>query len=495
MTLLTKDITYVPSSQRKALDIKEFGRNTTVNNFKINEDFYTVCHNAKDFIYKVYDKKIEDKSSGNTKEDYVNIFHEAMQGKPSAVQLIKKHLDEFVVDNGLRNTTYPKHYVSLIDGIFEEMFGMGPLSAFRLENDCEGAQVIGTDITFKRPWGWELQPFKFRSIEEVLELTQRFANMHSNTTLNEHTSPEMETRTHDNIRVSIMIPHRMHLEPVITLRKKVVRTLSLAQMVDYGTIPQEAVPIFESLAKFKLNSVIAGPPGCGKSTFLQVLLSHILYEDYKGKRIPERAKTVYAETFPEWDIRALNPASNVLHVLGSGEEFETVVTKALLRHDITRIAIGEIREHEVGLYKRASVQGIKQLMGTLHDLDPNAIPSIMADLYMQYYSNTSNHAAVQNAFSRNLHFAISMDEFPDEDTEKFVKKVTGIHLYDVDEKTKESLMFTIMEYHFESDSWSYQFDIPKRFANLAMKYNRKEFEVFIETLKELSEQTNFANVK
>lgn len=495
MTLLNESKSYIPSSNRKTLDIKEFSRSSTVSNFSINEDFYTVSKNAKKYIYDVYDKKIDERNTGNTKEDYVNIFHESMQGKPSAVNLIKRHLESYVVDNGLKNTVFPKHYPSLIDGIFEEGFGWGPLSAFRHVTDCEGAQVIGTDITFKRPWGYELQPFKFRSIEEVLELTQRFANMHSNTTLNEHTSPELETRTYDNIRVSVMIPHRTHIEPVITLRKKVVRSLSLKQMVEYGTIPEEAIPIFESLSKFKANSVIAGPPGCGKSTFLQVLLSNILYETFEGNKIPERLKTVYAETFPEWDIRTLNPSSNVIHVLGSGEEFETTVTKALLRHDISRIVIGEIREHEVGLYKRASVQGIKQLMGTLHDLDPTDIPEIMADIYMQYYSNASNHAAVQHAFNRNLHFAISMDEFKDDETNHFVKKVTGIHIYDVDERTKESMMFTIMEYDFENDSWTYEFNVPKRFAKLVMKYNRKEFDVFMNTLEKLSKKPAYANVR
>ncbi|MEK5217705.1 ATPase, T2SS/T4P/T4SS family [Psychrobacillus sp. FSL H8-0487] len=495
MTLLNKSNNYVPSSNRKSLDIKEFSRSSTVNKFAINEDFYTVCKNAKKYIYDVYDKKIDDRNNGNTKENYVNIFHESMQGVPSAVNLIKRHLESYVIDNGLRTTVYPRYYPSLIDGIFEEGFGWGPLSAFRQVPDCEGAQVIGMDITFKRPWGYELQPFKFRSLEDVLELTKRFANMNANTTINEHTSPEMETRTYDNIRVSVMIPHRTHLEPVITLRKQIVSSLSLNQMVEYGTIPQEAIPLFESLAKFKANSVIAGPPGCGKSTFLQVLLSNILYETFEGKKIPERIKTVYAETFPEWDIRKLNPLSNVLHILGSGEEFETVVTKALLRHDISRIVIGEIREHEVGLYKRASVQGIKQLMGTLHDLDPNAIPEILADLYMQYYSNTSNHAAVQHAFNRNLHFAISMDEFKDEETELLVKKVTGVHLYDVNEITKESKMFTIMEYDFQNDTWSYEFDVPKRFARMVMKYNRKEFDVFMTTLEKLSKKPTFANVK
>lgn len=485
---------YVPSSQRKALDIKEYSRISKDNKISVNDDFYTVCEKAKAYIYEVYDQKIDERNTGKTKEDYVNIYHEAMQGIPSSMNLIQGHIESFVIDNGLRHTAYPSPYPSLVEGIFEEVFGWGPLSAFRFEEDCEAAQVIGIDITFKRSWGYELQPFKFRNIEQVEGLTQRFANMHSNTTLNRHTSPEIETRTYNDIRVSIMIADRTHIEPVITLRKKKVKSLTLKQMVDYGTIPAESVKLIECLSKFKVNSVIAGPPGCGKSTFLQVLLSNILYETYEGKRIPERIKTVYAETFPEWDVRALNPSSNVLHVLGSGQEFETVVTKALLRHDISRIVIGEIREHEVGLYKRASVQGIKQLMGTLHDLDPSNIPSIMTELYMQYYPNNSNHEMLQYMFSRNLHFAISMDEVFEETTNTYIKKVTGIHLYDVNERTKESLMYTIMDYDYLTNRWTYHNEIPERFKRMVIKYNRNDFEVFTNILKRLSEKTTLSTV-
>lgn len=486
MTLSTKNPAYQSPLERKQLDIKEFSRQETFNSGSNNEDFYSICQTAKEYVYKFYDKKIDEKNNGSTKEDYVNIFHEAMQGIPTAVSMVHRIIEEFLGEHGLRNTKYPDYYISLIDAIFEEEFGWGALSAFRYENECEGAQVIGTDITFKRSWGWETQPFKFRSVKKVMELTQRFANMHSKTSLNEHTSPELETRTHDNIRVSIMIPDRTHLEPIITLRKKLVRNLTLESMVKFGTIPEESIPLLQNIARFKVNSVVAGPPGCGKSTFLQVLLSNILYEDFQGQRIPERVKTVYAETFPEWDVRSLNPSSNVLHVLGSGAEFETVITKALLRHDISRIVIGEIREHEVGLFKRASVQGIKQLMGTLHDLDPENIPEILCNLYMQYYPNNMNHAAVQHTFNRNIHFAISMDEFPNNTNGILVKKVTGIHLYSVHEQTKELEVHTIMHYDFDTDSWGYANDIPVSFRKLVEKYNRQAYQQFAESLEKLS---------
>ncbi|MGA5691497.1 ATPase, T2SS/T4P/T4SS family [Cytobacillus pseudoceanisediminis] len=492
-------LTYIPPSQRKSLDIKKFKRQQEDNeSIQLRDiDFYTVCKQAKEYIYQIYDKKIEDKHSGETKEDYVNIFHNAMRGFPSSVNLIKKHLEDFIVENGLKDSSYPSYYLSLVDALFEEEFGWGPLSAYRYENDSEGAQVLGTDIKFKRSWGWEHQPFSFRNLDQVMELAQRFSNMDARTTLNEHSSPEMETRTHDNIRVSIMIPDRMHGEPVITLRKKVVRELSFQSLCKFGTIPDEAIPLFESLASFHLNSVIAGPPGCGKSTMLQAFLNYSLYEVRNGKKVPERVNTVYAETFPEWDVRKLHPSSNVLHVIGRGEEFEKIIASSILRHDISRIVIGEIREHEVGLYKRASLQGIKQVMGTLHDLDPFDIPSILSNLYMQYYPNGSDSKTIYEAFAKNIHLSVSMDEFlvKRDGAEQLEKKVTGIHLYDVDPLTKEVLMSTIMEYNLEENKWCYSDSLPAKFIRMIKKYNTGSYKKFVDTLSTLARNSQLVEMR
>lgn len=487
---------YTPPILRKSLDIKQYNRSEEGQFSLKNDDFYTIARETKDYIYKVYDKKIEQRVNGELKEDYVNIYHEAMLGIPSAVNLIKKHIEEFIIEEGLKNVSYPKYYKTLVDALFEEEFGWGPLSAFRYEEDLEGAQVLGTDIKFKRSDGWELQPFKFRNVQQVMDLAFRFSNMHSKTTLNEHSSPELETRTHDNIRVSIMIPGRMHGEPVITLRRKVLKELNFKMLAGFGTLPYEAIPLLESLARFSVNSVIAGPPGCGKSTLLQAFLNHALYEKVNGRKIPERVNTVYAEPFPEWDVRTLHPQTNVLHIIGKGEDFEKIVASSILRHDISRVVIGEIREHEVGLYKRASLQGIKQVMGTIHDLDPQDIPEIMSNIYMQYYSNGIKQEVLQKTFARNLHFSISMDEFMMEDNGRdfLAKKITGIHLYEADPESDTVKMYTIMNYDSIKDEWTYNSEMPSHFKRLISKYNRKSAEDFYKKLNSLETKSEAVGV-
>lgn len=483
-----KEKIYVSPSDRKSFDVKVLQKKDESNPFE-HDDFYAICDKARDFIYDFYDKKIAQKSKGEIEEDYVEIYHQATLGIPGPVKQIKKLIEGFLTEDGFNDTEYPSYYLSLKDGIFEEEFGWGPLSAFRQEKNCEGAQVIGVDITFKRSWGYETQPFSFRNIEKVLELTKRFSNSNETETLSSVMNPEIETKTHDEIRVSIMIPQRTFREPVITLRRKVITALSFEKQAELGTIPIEAIPLLKSLSRFSLNGIVAGPPGCGKSTMLHTLMHHALYELKDGKKVPARFKTVYAESYPEFDARDIHPKSNLIHVIAKGTDFEKVLMKSLLRQDITAIVVGEIREHEAGLFKRASVQGIKKLWGSLHDSDPLDIPRILTDLYLQYYSNSLNDESVYRTFVRNLHFSISMDEFLFEKNgiESLQKKVTGIHFYDIDTETKETKLFTILEYDVFNEKWHFNNEIPERIGRMVAKYNRREYIDFTDILQQLSE--------
>lgn len=492
------DFQYVSPSQRRLFDVKKYSKEqTAISALRGRDEFYELCAKAKQHVLNVYDKKVESASRNETEENYVEIYHNAMRGQLEAVNLIKKHIEDFTVNNGVRDVEYPSYYPSLTDGIFEEEFGWGPLSVFRFEEKIEGAQVLGTDIKFKRSWGWELQPFSFKNVERVYDLAQRFSNMHAKTTLDSILKPELETRTLDNIRVSIMIPERMHSEPVITLRRKTIADYSFEHLAKFGTFPKEVVPLLESLAKFQVNSIIAGPPGTGKSTLLQAFMNAMLYEYRDGKQIPERINTVYAEANPEFEPREQFPRTNVLHLVGRGQDFENTISSSILRHDISRVILGEIREHEVGLYRRAGLQGLKQVIGTLHDLDPVDIPEIMTNLYMQYLNNGLNPDAVYRTFARNLHYSISMDEYliaGNDEIESLQKRISSIQIYDYDMQHDQLHLYTIMEYRADMDIWHFSAKLPERFRRMMMKYHKKDFERFIGTLNQLEKDWPMGNV-
>lgn len=479
---------YISPSRRRALDVskyfaEKFGDDyqSSINSSTHQQRFFDLCEKAKRYLFQIYDKKVEVFGKNEKEENYVEIFHEALIGKPEATSMLKKHIEDYLKVHVLTDIEYPKYYTSLVEAIFEENFGWGPLSVWKRMPDSEGAQVLGTEIKFKNGDGWELQPFKFRNIKQVEELCGRFANISYRNLLNEHTKPELETVTYDNHRVSIMIPNLMYEEPVITLRRKVVTQYQLESIAEYGTMPFDSIDLFRALAKFNLNSIIAGAPGTGKSTFLQAILNEVLFEYKGGKRIPERYNSIYAESTAEFDIRKIFPTSNVLHIIGQGDDFMKKIGKTMLRHDIYRVVLGEIREHEVGLYYRSGLQGIKQVIGTMHDLDPRDIPEILSTLYVTYHPYQINPEQVYLTMARNLHFSISMDEFEEDGV--LVKRVTGIQFYDVE--NREVKMYPIMIYDYNERTWRYSSIIPTKIKRIVEKYRKKEWESFMQVLMEL----------
>ncbi|WP_214483771.1 ATPase, T2SS/T4P/T4SS family [Bacillus sp. SM2101] len=492
--------TYISPKERRTLDVRKLsveinrkqGADQTRKSDQFNE-FFSLCKDVKDHILSIYDKKIEENQNATTNENYVNLFHEAMIGVPSSVKFIKTHIESYISNHGFGDTPYPNYYLSLEDGVFEEKFGWGPLSVFKYQHNIEAAQVLGTDIKFKHKDGWRLQPFSFSDLIQVEEVVARFANTSSKNHLNKHTKPELETRTHEGFRVSIMIPERMHVLPLITLRRQTVKVHQLAKQVELGTIPVEATTLFKSLPKFKANGVIAGPPGCGKSSFLLTLLGEVLYEVNNGKKIPERINTIFGESSLEFAVNELFPKANINHVIGKGVEFEKVIPTSLLRHDVTRVVLQEIREHEVGLFQRSGIQGIKQILGTLHDKDPIDIPEILFSLYMMYYNSNVNPDQLYKMFARNIHYSITMDEFMQD--EELVKKVTGVQFYDFDTRTFELKMVKIMHYDEDSDSWTFNSSIPERMQRICQKYDKQNYLTFTEKLKELEKLSPMPDVE
>ncbi|OIJ09458.1 hypothetical protein BKP35_16520 [Anaerobacillus arseniciselenatis] len=451
---------YKSPKQRNKLDVVEHLNSLKEQKHSTYNSFYETCELTKEYIHEKYKDSVERDKHRN---DFVPIYHEAMIGKPNAVNIIKKDIQDYLSKNGYSQIQFPSYYPTLVDAIYEVTFGWGPLAVFKYRPEAEGIKAIGVDIKLKTTSGYERLDFTFRNLQEVEEICHRLSNIDKYNKLNRFNSPELETRTNEGYRVSIMIPDRKVGEPSITFRRQIVKKPSFEQQAELGTIPKEAIEIFEILALLEMNSTIAGPPQSGKSTMLMTFLKQFAYSGLG---------TLYCEKNPEFIVRDIFPRSDVDHVLADGEEFEKIVSASLLRQDITNVLIGEIREYEAGLYRRASLQGIKKVSGTLHDSDPLDIPEILTSLYMLYNSISLDFNNVYRIFARNVHFSVSMSEISPGQ-----RRVTSVQFYDFDSKTSELKMYKIMNYDEELNSWGFCSFIPERLKRIAKQTTPKEMQI------------------
>lgn len=429
-------------------------------------NFYDVCKKSSEYINSI----IESNLMKNSKEDYIDINHRALTGDVLAEKIIKEHIAEFLKQNLLLEIEYPSYYSEIVEAVFQEEYGWGPLSVWRRDEFSEGAKAIGTDIWFRQKGEYVLQDFKFHNVQRVKDLCQRFVLLDKNNHLDEHENTILETFSPDGVRISVVYPKRFY-EPAITLRKEVVKDYSFEMQAQKRTIPEESILLFKILSRLSLNSVVAGPPESGKSHMLLSMFSEC-----------KTMHTFYVESSWEKLLRAIFPETPVIHGIGKGDELERLIFPTALRHDIMQFMVGEIRSFETEIYGTAGERGLRKLMGTLHNNDPVNIPGILARLNIQHHGGKGFDFREQCIrFAENLHFSVTMDLLDGSN-----KRVTGIQFYDLDPYSLEVMMYKIMDYDYEEDSWSFNNVIPERIRRILKRFNNQELHLLQENLDMLA---------
>ncbi|GBG08094.1 hypothetical protein PAT3040_02661 [Paenibacillus agaridevorans] len=200
------------------------------------------------------------------------IQHDAVLGAPAAVQLFQDEIDAFVRRQRL-DVEAPAPYTSLVEGLFQETFGLGVISCWWKHPkfaSSQSARIIGRNVYFDIPGERALQPFGYKSIRHVeeiivekLRLKDEFANISKY-------NPKLEIDMADGSRVMIMISPRVR-QPVIVFRNYTMPHPTLEQLTRNGTMPEEMVPIVDVLARAMTNVAVLGKVRSGKSTLLKAL--------------------------------------------------------------------------------------------------------------------------------------------------------------------------------------------------------------------------------
>ncbi len=450
---------YQGLKERKSFDSRKYSIKPTETK-GVAETFIDLCFDAKNHIREKYEKGIEEGDNDLTVNHFTELYGKAVQGDPSARQTFIKHISSYLAErNDVKGIKPPTFYDSLEEAIFEEMYGWGPLSILKKEPYCESVQSIGTNVELKRDGLYTPVEASFRDLEHVKEVYSRIANSFEGNKLDEYENTDLETPTFGNYRCSIMIPNAVE-EPVITIRQKVYEYLSFQEQSGLGTIPNDpdVIELFSLLARLKLNGIVAGPPGCGKSTMLLSMMGEFVYS---GK------VSVFAESNKEFSVNNIFKNARIIHSTNS--DLETILARAQLRHDVRRVIAAEIRAQEAGFFGRSSENGIEVVLGTLHENDPYNLPKLLARLYVIYHQKNLDLELETERFNRILDYSIVMDEI-----EGGSKKVLGVQFYDVAEDG-EPTVHKFMEYDLNDKCWYFKQDIPPKISRKLKNSQRYEY--------------------
>ena len=250
----------------------------------------------------------------------------------------------------------------LFDQIVAEILGLGPLQPLLEDETITEVMVNGAkNIYIERNGKIHRVPFTFESDDHVMRIIDRIVAPLGRRV--DEASPYVDARLPDGSRVNAVIPPISLIGPVITIRKFFKTPITIEQLIQYGSITPEALQFLKSCVEARLNIVISGGTGSGKTTFLNIL----------SQFIPNDERIVTIENAAELQLRqehVVTLESRPPNIEGRGEVTirQLVINSLRMRPD--RIIVGEIRDEAALDMLQAMNTGHDGSMTTAHSNSP-----------------------------------------------------------------------------------------------------------------------------
>ncbi|MDJ0948116.1 MAG: CpaF family protein [Alphaproteobacteria bacterium] len=250
----------------------------------------------------------------------------------------------------------------LVTLLLDEMVGLGPLEPLLKDESVSDIMVNGAHKVYvERNGKTELTDVTFDDDADVINLAIRIATRAGRRI--DESSPLVDARLEDGSRVNIIIPPLALDGPAISIRKFSRNALSLGAMQGLGSLSEQMVDILQIAGKTRLNILVTGGTGSGKTSLLNAISAFI----NPGERV------VTVEDAAE--LRLLQPHVVRLETRppsldGGGEIRTRDLVRNALRMRPDRIIVGEVRGDEVIDMLQAMNTGHDGSLGTLHANTP-----------------------------------------------------------------------------------------------------------------------------
>jgi pilus assembly protein CpaF len=250
----------------------------------------------------------------------------------------------------------------LFEQIAAEILGLGPLQSLLEDDTITEIMVNGPkNIYIERKGKLHRVPITFESNEHVMRVIDRIVAPLGRRI--DESSPYVDARLQDGSRVNAVIPPISLVGPVLTIRKFSKNPITVEQLVQFGSISQEAVQFLKACVESRLNILISGGTGSGKTTLLNVCSSFI----------PSDERILTIENAAELQLRqehVVTLESRPPNIEGRGEITIRDLVINALRMRPERIIVGECRGGETLDMLQAMNTGHDGSMTTAHANSP-----------------------------------------------------------------------------------------------------------------------------
>ncbi len=246
----------------------------------------------------------------------------------------------------------------LIDEVLDETFGFGPLEVLLKDPTVSDILINGPQKVYvERRGKMEKTEVKFRDNEHLLQIIDRIVSKVGRRV--DETSPMVDARLPDGSRVNAIIPPLALDGASVSIRRFGSNPLKLEDLLNYKAFTPEMAMLMEACIKARLNIIISGGTGCGKTTLLNTLSSFIPHEE----RIVTIEDAAELQLQQDHVVRLETRPPNIE---GKGAVTCRDLVRNALRMRPERIIIGECRGAESLDMLQAMNTGHAGSMTTLH---------------------------------------------------------------------------------------------------------------------------------
>jgi pilus assembly protein CpaF len=247
---------------------------------------------------------------------------------------------------------------TLAGELVDDMMGLGPLAPLLEDESITDIMVNGPYRVFVESRGKvALSPTRFRDNAHLGGICQRIAAAVGRRI--DESSPMVDARLADGSRVNIVFPPLALNGPCMSIRKFARRRIDFDKMVDNGSLSPPLARVLEIAARCRLNIIVSGGTGSGKTTMLNALSSLI----DQGERIVTVEDAAELQLQQPHVVRLETRPPNLE---GRGEIAQRDLVKNALRMRPDRIILGECRGAEAFDMLQAMNTGHDGSMSTIH---------------------------------------------------------------------------------------------------------------------------------
>jgi pilus assembly protein CpaF len=266
-------------------------------------------------------------------------------------------LSETLLQDDAGSLDYPEQEAA-VNRALDEILGYGPLGSLMRQADISEILINGPhQVYIERQGLLQRTDIMFRDEEHLLNVIQKMMARTSRRL--DRKSPMVDARLPDSSRLNVVLKPPALNGPLVSIRRFGSRPLTSEDLLAKDSLTREMLSFLAACVKARINIIISGGTGCGKTTMLGCL----------SRFIPSTERLVTIEDTGELELQQPHLAKMEAQPADpNGEGGVTIrdLTRNALRMRPDRIIVGECRGPEALEMLQAMNTGHEGSMSTIH---------------------------------------------------------------------------------------------------------------------------------